>query len=475
MGYYAVIYPISLSEGIARGLLIFGEIFEKCGRNEMILFQFGNESLYSDMNELWRNMIHDLRVKIIIHDWKIGDDCSTFVLQMLNIQKVIIKLQEELSLKNIRCISFIIRIFVILLTISLSNSFLAESTPFYDNVPSPANLLQVVPGQSSSGENPLVNLSRKNDVEDWPMFGRDTCHTGFTNSKAPNSSALLWRCSINGQISSSPVAMDGVIYCASEDNTLYAINAETGVEIWNFTTIGGIYDSPAIVGDDVIISCSYVNTLYAVNRYSGEQTWMVDLYERIISAPVISKGRIFVNSERKLHVLNANTGDEFWNYSASDEIMSIPAINNNRVYFHSRDGEVYSLDEFTGERIWNHSLPQWLNSVPVIGYGKVFINYNGEYLYALNETDNTNGTTNLVWSRPIGTGEGSESRRVSSKIAVGYEKVFVSSSSSGRGNLKMQAFEQENGSEIWNFESYTWHGVYSSPIIADNKLFFWLQ
>ncbi|MFX0089883.1 MAG: PQQ-binding-like beta-propeller repeat protein, partial [Candidatus Hodarchaeota archaeon] len=41
------------------------------------------------------------------------------------------------------------------------------------------------------------------------------------------------------------------VYVGSDDNHIYCLAADTGVQIWNHTTSGGAHSSPAIAGGRV--------------------------------------------------------------------------------------------------------------------------------------------------------------------------------------------------------------------------------
>ena len=52
--------------------------------------------------------------------------------------------------------------------------------------------------------------------------------------------------SIATWIVSSPAVANGIVYIGSDDHKIYALNAETGALIWNYTT-GGDVQGPLIV------------------------------------------------------------------------------------------------------------------------------------------------------------------------------------------------------------------------------------
>ena len=58
--------------------------------------------------------------------------------------------------------------------------------------------------------------------------------------------------------------MDGVVYVGSEDGNVYALNAGSGVQLWNYTTGCPVFSSPAVV-DGVVYVGSFDVKVYALN------------------------------------------------------------------------------------------------------------------------------------------------------------------------------------------------------------------
>ena len=79
----------------------------------------------------------------------------------------------------------------------------------------------------------------------WPMFHGDPAHTGYASGSGPTTNQTLWVFKTNGRIWSSPAVSNGVVYIASFDHNVYAINAKDGTQIWNFSTHGTIYSFPS--------------------------------------------------------------------------------------------------------------------------------------------------------------------------------------------------------------------------------------
>jgi len=110
-------------------------------------------------------------------------------------------------------------------------------------------------------------------------------------------------------VDSSPVVADGAVYIASNDGTLYAVQATTGKPMWTLHTPRPIYSSPAVAH----------SVVYAGTEGGG---------------PV-------------LFALNASTGKQLWSFSLTNTNTAVPdspAVANGVVYFGFSDGNIYAFD-----------------------------------------------------------------------------------------------------------------------------------
>src|SRR5206468_2253697 len=85
----------------------------------------------------------------------------------------------------------------------------------------------------------------------------------------------------------APTVADGMVYFGSGD-TLYAVDADTGVEMWRVKYADEVARSPIVSGNTIYIIGDYVkmsrygdvvyhqSNLYAVRRQNGQQLWKFD-------------------------------------------------------------------------------------------------------------------------------------------------------------------------------------------------------
>ncbi len=351
------------------------------------------------------------------------------------------------------------------------------------------------------------------DPNTWSMFHSDLTHSGVSASNGPTTNQTLWTFKAANEIISSPAVCGGVVYFGSNgyglsDNTIYAVNSTTGVQIWNFTTGGQIdWSSPAIAGGLVYMG-SEDGHLYALNVLTGVQAWNYSLNANAyIDSPAVSNGIVYFGASMGfgLFAVNATTGAYLWNYTLTastgvGDVQSCPAISGGTVYVGTTlpddsmvalsassnhvnwqvnimnqvdsspavyNGEVYVgapdssghtyLDAFnagTGNLDWQFKTSAWVESSPAVYNGVIYVNCDDGNVSAISIA-----THSLVWSYKMG---GFAEKSSSPAIANGV--VYV-----GSNDHNVYAFNLTTGTLIWKY--LTGYSVVSSPAVAGGKVY----
>ncbi|MDD1719700.1 MAG: PQQ-binding-like beta-propeller repeat protein, partial [Methanoregulaceae archaeon] len=145
-------------------------------------------------------------------------------------------------------------------------------------------------------------------------------------------------------VTTSPVVVDDVVYFGSDDNRLYAADAETGLELWNFPTYSEVYSTPA-VANGLVYFGSDDSRLYAVYKNNGTECWNFSPSNHYIeSSPAVADGVVYVGSwNARLYAVDALSGTERWNFTTGNSIYSSPAVVDGVVYVGSWDRKLYAI------------------------------------------------------------------------------------------------------------------------------------
>ncbi len=212
------------------------------------------------------------------------------------------------------------------------------------------------------------------------------------------SGKVRWRFQTEGRVRSSPAIAAGRIYVGSMDGRLYSLELQTGRRIWQFDTEGHalrsgdfgfdrrtIQSSPAVADGRVFVG-SRDGFLYAVDAESGRQLWRVDhRMSWVNTSPAVAEGLVFAGSsdERFLQAVDARTGRERWHFPTERPVWSSPAVAGSLVYFGDGSGTVYALDRATGVERWRHKSGRRILSSPVPADGMLYVGNDDGGVYAL--------------------------------------------------------------------------------------------
>ena len=112
----------------------------------------------------------------------------------------------------------------------------------------------------------------KTSSEDWPVFRHDNKRTGHARTEVGSELKQKWKRKFKGRVSQSVIA-NGMLFVSLIDaHTIYALDAGTGKELWNYTTGGRVDSSPTLYKGMVIFGCSDGN-LYALRMKDGKLAW----------------------------------------------------------------------------------------------------------------------------------------------------------------------------------------------------------
>jgi outer membrane protein assembly factor BamB len=256
---------------------------------------------------------------------------------------------------------------------------------------------------------------------------------------------VLWKFETGRTIFSSPTVADGVVYVGSHDGNLYALDERTGDEKWRFQTESTVQSSPT-VADGLVVVGSDDGRVYGLHT-DGEEQWRFETGAAVFSSPAIDDGTVYIGSrDGSVYALEADTGKKHWKFDTGNEVWSSPMVAQETVYVGSNDGKLYALDVDTGKERWSFTTGDVISSSPFVDGGSVYIGSFDHNLYALNAL-----TGDERWRFETGD-------TVFSSPTVSQGVVYV-----GSHDKHLYAIDAAAGTELWRFE--TKGVVGSSPTV----------
>lgn len=252
----------------------------------------------------------------------------------------------------------------------------------------------------------------------------------------PASAGLQWSFTqAKGKWIASPLIVDGKILAPNGDATLYALDLN-GNLLWQFATEQALWSRPVSDGQRVY-QASMDHHIYALDLDTGAEIWSVDLGGAVLYSPTLSdEGVLYISSlKRNLVALSTEDGSILWERSFEKDLWTQPALADGKLFFGDVAGKVYAISAADGADIWSQALNE-----PVIGRptetadGIVFPTENGS-LYALSFSGER------LWSRTFDGKIYTGPTPIGDQLAVGIAQ--------GKEFLKL--INASTGQDVWTF------------------------
>jgi outer membrane protein assembly factor BamB len=179
---------------------------------------------------------------------------------------------------------------------------------------------------------------------------------------------IKWTFNVKG---SGPVAVaDGSLYFGASARNLYAVNSDTGQEIWRFEASDYVR-TPVIMNGRVFFS-DRNNNLYAVNLNSGKEIWRVAMKNKMATHLAANRGLLYFGGRNdSLSAVDAETGKEKWRYSTTAPCIR-PVVADGIIYSATPDKVIFAIDAETGREKWRYKTKRPLYAPPIVGDGVIY-------------------------------------------------------------------------------------------------------
>ncbi len=276
-------------------------------------------------------------------------------------------------------------------------------------------------------------------ASDWSQFQKDKINSGVTNDEAPISDpmtggSLSWERKLSSNIDIAPIVDGDLVYVATGDNKVYAINKETGNITWE-------------------------------NSSSGSGFLLANI--------AYGKNMIFVPTKNgKVYAFDAKTGVEMWDVKISSKQLNTPVTyDNKRIFFgdavsggtgSSTDGTYYCFDVKDGTELWSR------DSTSGGGYYWAGAALKGDYLiYGDDKSHLTSvekDTGNTIDEIDVSSVFGVDVKEIRSSIVWNSEKLYFTSKG---GYCFVLGFNHSSG----KFDTMDSYNTYIGPSVSTPAIY----
>lgn len=186
-----------------------------------------------------------------------------------------------------------------------------------------------------------------------------------------DSGAKVWEKKLTEPARSAPTVANGRIYLVTQNNTVRALNATDGNEVWSFRGVpemGNLLSSnnPAVAGGVVVVPFTS-GEIVALDEKNGQPLWNDSLarasrayavsgFSTIAASPVIADGVVYATGVGSRTVaVQAKTGARLWDIAFGS--AHTPVVSGNAVFLVDLDDNLTAVDRKSGEILWATKLP----------------------------------------------------------------------------------------------------------------------
>lgn len=164
-----------------------------------------------------------------------------------------------------------------------------------------------------------------------------------TNSSTERVPDFSWGLPVKSLVTSNIITESGRLYLGTQDGAIYAIDIESGKELWKWSIDHNVIRYLSVKGETL---CAVTNTgyLFCLDTETGKENWKFKPEIASNDQPVIHGGLVCVGSlDGILYVLDIKTGKEKMALKVGGTIVSSPIVANGMICFGTDLGWIYAF------------------------------------------------------------------------------------------------------------------------------------
>ena len=299
---------------------------------------------------------------------------------------------------------------------------------------------------------------RRAPAASWPCFRGSLAMTGDAGTEFSLPPDLLWSFNTGDSIEATAAIADGVVYIPTMDGRCYALDLNSGKELWKFVNpdMDGAKSSPCIAGDLVCYGDDF-GVFRALDRKTGEQRWKIETEGEIISSATHIKGVILFGSyDTALYCVDAQNGKEVWKLQTDGPVHCSPSLVDDQVAVAGCDGVLRLVNVFNGKETRSLEIGGNIASTPAVGKDLLFVGTMNAQVLGIDFKDMTRKWT---YQHPT------RSFEYYSSAALAEDTVIIG----GRDKM-VHCLDRKSGTERWAFRTKA--RVDSSPVVLGKSVYF---
>ncbi len=262
----------------------------------------------------------------------------------------------------------------------------------------------------------------------------------------------LWNCQLTEPIVSAPVTVGNYVFVSSATGETLCLDSYTGKVIWNKSLNAKTVASLAMVKESALLVASG-NDLRALDVRSGEVLWFYSTGTPIVASPLVQGDLVLIGTKGgELHAINSAKGNLIWKFAADGAIISSPFASVDTAYVGTKSGNFYAVEMRQGAMIWQYPANGRIVSSGAIVFTSVAFASQDRWLYCCEKYDGR-----LKWKSAV-------KGKVSADLCT-YKGQIVCASEEGW----LQTFSAANGQMKWQADISK--RIQAPPMVSNNSLY----
>lgn len=233
------------------------------------------------------------------------------------------------------------------------------------------------------------------------------------------------------------------VYLGYNSANLEAFDLDTLNLLWTFQTGSGVWAKP-LLHEGVLYVASMDHFLYALDTAAGQMLWKLDLEGAVAATPLLVDDRLYVGTFARTLVEVTLDGEKTAEYTAENWVWGSPVSDGELLYAADLGGFAYALSIPGLEEQWKvQAAPDGIRPAPLLLEDALVV---------------ASRTGKVAWLNPA-TGTEFQTRQVDNEILS--ELLYVPSGATQREPLvivtgnhyspMMVAFTASDGQRVWEY------------------------
>jgi len=288
---------------------------------------------------------------------------------------------------------------------------------------------------------------------DWPLHRGNATQTGVSDDKLPDKLAIRWEFKTKNSVEGAVVIADGVVYAASSDKFLYAIDLKTGQEKWK-TQLGILTASPGVQGNRVYVG-DVDGKFYCLDRSNGAVLWTFETDGQITAGPNFAGDTVLIPAHDSTLYCLDKEGKKVWDYRIEGPIYGGVAVADDKTFLAGCDSLMHVIDVKTGKELGNVDLKGQSGAAAAVLGDRLYVGTMSNQVLSINLKK-----LRVEWEFEAPK----RKQPFYASAAVTDDLVII-----GSRDNKVWAIDRKTGQRKWDF--LTDHKVDSSAVVAGDRIF----